>query len=269
MKKMIHLLLIVAAGYIALVGFLYLMQSHMIFLPDKNVSVEPGDIGLHWEDARFETADGKRLQGWYIPNADSRYVLLFSHGNAGNISHRLGFIEMLHERGISTFIYDYRGYGNSEGRPTEKGLHKDIEAAWNYLINELGYSSAQIVLFGRSLGGPFSAKLATLINPGGLVLESSFTSAKDVASDIYPFIPTSILRFQLDTISYLRDIEIPVLIMHSRDDEIIPFHHGEALFTAASEPKYFTELRGGHNDNFIASGEFYFDELRSFLSELD
>jgi uncharacterized protein len=269
MKKMIHLILIIVAGYLAFVGLLYMMQGSMIFLPDRNVANDPGSVGIEWENAWFETEDGKRLQGWYIPGEESRYVLLFSHGNAGNISHRLGFIEMLYNRGISTFIYDYRGYGNSDGRPTEKGLHKDIEGAWNYLIDELGYSQGQIVLFARSLGGPFSAKLASNKNPGGLILESTFTSAKDVASDIYPFIPSSIVRFRLDTESYLKNVSVPVLIMHSRDDEIIPFHHSRSLYEAAREPKYFSELRGGHNDNFIASGEFYFDEIKSFLSELD
>jgi uncharacterized protein len=269
MKRMLHVLLIAVAGYIALVGLLYLMQSSMIFIPDRNVSADPGVIGLQWMNVRFETEDGKRLHGWYIPNETSRYVLLFSHGNAGNISHRLGFLERLYERGFSTFIYDYRGYGNSEGRPSEKGIHKDIDAAWNYLIHELEYNADEIILFGRSLGGPFSAKLASVKNPGGLILESTFTSAKDVATDLYPFIPPSIVRFQLDTISQLQRITVPVLVMHSRDDEIIPYHHGQALFEAAQEPKYFSELRGGHNDNYIASGEFYFNELRRFLVELE
>jgi uncharacterized protein len=269
MKKVMNVILVIGAGYLTLVLLLYLVQNSMVFFPDRNVTVNPSAVGLSWEDARFETEDGKTLHGWYIPNEDSDVVFLFSHGNAGNISHRIGFIDLLHDKGISTFIYDYRGYGESEGSPTEKGLYKDIRAAWEYLTGELGYDGSQVILFGRSLGGSVSAHLAQSVNPGGLILESTFTSARDVASNIYPFIPSRIVRFDFATIEYLQNINTPLLIMHSRDDSIIPFHFGEKLYEAAPEPKHFVELRGGHNDNFMVSGELYFDELGRFVSGLE
>lgn len=269
MKKVMNVVLIIGAGYLALVLLLYLIQDRMIFFPDRSVSHDPSAVGLQWEDAWFVTEDGEELHGWYISHDDSDRVLLFSHGNAGNISHRLGFLELLHTEGISTFIYDYRGYGNSGGRPNEEGVYRDIQAAWNYLRGEKGYDEEQVILFGRSLGATVSAWLAQSVNPGGVILESAFTSARDVASDVYPFIPSRILRSELSTIDYIRNITVPVLIMHSPDDTIIPFHHSEKLYEAASEPKYFIELRGGHNDNFMVSGELYFEGLKRFIGGLD
>lgn len=268
MKKVMNVIVTIAAVYIALVLLLYMIQGSLVFFPDRNVSLDPSSAGLEWEEAWFETSDGKTLHGWYIPHPDSNHILLFSHGNAGNISHRLSFIELLNERGLSIFIYDYRGYGKSEGRPAENGLYKDIHAAWNYLTIEKGYQNHQIILFGRSLGGPVSAHLAQEVNPGGVILESAFISAKHVASDAYPFVPSMLVRFGFSTIEYIQNSNSPLLIMHSRDDSIIPFYHGERLYESAPGPKYFTELRGGHNDNFIESGDLYFNELLKFVERL-
>lgn len=268
MKKVMTVILIIGAGYIVLVLLLYLIQDHMIFFPDKTVAYDPSAVNLQWEDARFETEDGNELHGWYIPHKESEKILLFSHGNAGNISHRLGFLEMLYSEGISTFIYDYRGYGNSTGRPDEKGLYKDIQAAWTYLTGEMGYEEGQVILFGKSLGGSVSAWLAQSVKPNGLILDSAFTSARDVASDVYPFIPSRLVHSEFTTIDYIRNITVPVLIMHSPDDNIIPFRHGEELYEAASEPKYFIELSGGHNDNFMVSGKQYFEALKRFINRV-
>jgi len=269
MKKVINVILIIGTVYLAFVLLLYLIQDNLIFFPAGTLAYEPSAVNLHWEDIHFETDDGKVLHGWYVPHEESEKILLFSHGNAGNISHRLGLLELLHSEGISTFIYDYRGYGNSEGRPNEKGVYRDIQAAWSYLIREKNYENHQVILFGRSLGASVSAWLAQSVDPGGLILESAFTSARDVASDVYPFIPSGLVRSEFSTIEYLRNITVPVLIMHSPDDTIIPFHHGQKLYEAASDPKYFIELRGGHNDNFMASGELYFEGLNKFLNDLD
>lgn len=264
-----NLIIIVVAGYLILVLLLYLVQGSLVFFPDRNIAIDPSVLGLQWEEVWFETSDQRQLHGWFIPHPDADHILLFSHGNAGNISHRLGFIDMLHDWGFATFIYDYRGYGKSEGKPDEEGLYLDIRAAWEYLTDEKGYHAHQIILFGRSLGSSVSAYLAQSVTPGGIVLESAFTSAKDVASDAYPFVPSSLVRFDFATVEFIQKKSAPLLIMHSRDDSIIRFHHGESLYEAAPEPKYFTELRGGHNDNFIASGDLYFHELREFVERLE
>ncbi len=265
MKKMLNILLIVGGGYIAIVLLLYLMQSNMIFIPDRHLVENPSAFGMQWEDAWMETSDGKEIHGWYIPAENSEQIVLLSHGNAGNISHRLTFIEMLHKNEISAFIYDYRGYGKSEGSPSEQGLYRDIRAAWEYLVGEKAYRESDIYLLGRSLGGPVSSHLAQEVNPGGLILESTFTSARDVASDIYPFVPSSLVRFKFATIEHLENIDVPVLIMHSRGDHIINYRHGERLFDGASEPREFIELQGGHNDNFMVSEEIYTRALLRFL----
>lgn len=265
MKRLMNILLTLLGAYILMLLILFLMQRQMIFFPDPNLVLTPDHAGLEWSDVYMETEDGVSLHAWYLPHPESESVLLFSHGNAGNISHRLELLERFHDRGISTLIYDYRGYGRSEGRPSERGLYRDVRAAWKYLTEEKGYEPRQVILFGRSLGGSVSSRLATRVEPGGLVLESSFTSARDVAADIYPFIPSSLVRFRFDAAADLQKVNCPVLVMHSRDDSIIGFHHGERLYKAAPEPKTFVELRGGHNDNFLVSGDLYFEALQQFV----
>lgn len=261
-------LLYIAGGYVALIGLLYLLQEKLIYHPSSRMAEDPSSQGLYWEDVYFETSDGYALNGWYIPHDNSKHIVIFSHGNAGNISNRVYFLNLMHQAGISVFIYDYRGYGLSEGTPNEKGLYKDLQAARSYLINNKGYKPSQIVLFGRSLGGPVSAYVAGEKEVGGVVLESTFTSAPDLATEIYPFVPPGLARMNFSTLEYLNRINVPVLVMHSRNDEIIGYHHGEKLYEAANDPRRFEELHGGHNNNFIDSGETYFNAWKEFLSAL-
>jgi fermentation-respiration switch protein FrsA (DUF1100 family) len=192
--------------------------------------------------------------------------VLYFHGNAGNISHRLHTIRQFHALDLSMFIIDYRGYGESTGRPSEKGLHRDATAAWLYLTGERGTLADDIVIFGRSLGASVAAWLAVEHPPGALVVDSSFTSVPDVGQEVYPWLPVRLLsRFRHATAEHVAKTSAPLLVIHSRDDEIIPFHHGEAVFGAANEPKTFLELRGGHNDAHFTSETTYIDGLRRFL----
>ncbi len=268
---MLKFAIALAVGYGLLVTLVYLMQGRMLYLPDmpgRALDLTPADVGLDYEDVWIDTADGVRLHGWYVPGYSSR-VLLFFHGNAGNISHRLESLQQFRSLGLSTLIVDYRGYGQSKGRPTENGLYIDAEAAWKYLTRTRGLEPQSIILFGRSLGGSVAAWLAARKRPLALIVESSFTSVPDVAGEIYPWLPVRWLsRLRHATRDYVASANCPVLVVHSRDDEIIPFHHGEAIFDAAPQPKSLLVLSGGHNDAFILDSKNYLDGLSSFLADL-
>jgi len=196
-------------------------------------------------------------------------VLLFFHGNAGNISHRLDSIAQFQELGLSVLIIDYRGYGQSTGRTTERGIYRDADAAWHYLIDDRGIVANDIVIFGRSLGASVASHLASEYQPLALIVESSFTSIPDIAQDIYPWLPVRWLsRLSHATRDYVRGVRCPILIIHSRDDEIIPFHHGEAIFASANEPRTLLTIRGTHNDAFLLDERAYVAGLRTFLAGL-
>jgi len=265
---MLKLLFIVAGSYLLLVGFVYLTQSSLLYLPGmpgRQLGATPKGIGLDYEDVSLDTSDGVRIHGWFVPGRLKR-TLLYFHGNAGNISHRLHSIRQFHDLGLSVFIIDYRGYGQSEGSPSEDGLYRDGEAAWQYLTEVRGILAEDIVVFGRSLGASVAAWLAAERSPGTLILDSAFTSVPDIGQDVYPWLPVRLLsRFQHATKVDVTKASCPVLVVHSRNDEIIPFHHGEAIFNVANEPKTFLELRGGHNDAHFTSATAYLDGLESFL----
>jgi len=264
----IWIVVIIAGVYIIFAGFLFIFQSHYVYYPERVLLADPGSIGLDFESVDFETADGAKLSGWFIPGDSTRGVILFCHGNAGNISHRLESIQIFHQLGLDVFIFDYRGYGQSEGKPTEQGTYQDAEAAWQYLVETRQVEPSQVVVFGRSLGGAVASWLAQSHRPRALILESTFTSVPNIAATLYPYLPVRFLsRFQYATAEYLVRIECPVLIVHSRNDEIMPFSHGRQLFEMAKEPKEFLEISGTHNEGFITSGKHYEQGLDAFILE--
>ena len=270
---MMRTLAIGAAGlailYVAIVALLFFFQSRVVHQPgSRELISDPEDIGLDYEAVHITTADDVRIHGWLIPaSGPRRGVLLFFHGNAGNISHRLDSIRIFHELGLDTLIIDYRGYGQSEGRPSEQGLYADAKAARAYL-RERGYDDREIVYFGRSLGGAVATDLAATIAPAALILESTFTSIPDVAADAYPVFPVRLLaRLEYPARNNLQDVRAPVLVIHSRDDELIDFDHGKALYEAAPGPKRFLEIEGDHNSGFLQSRARYTETLDDFLTE--
>ena len=270
MRLMWYVLGILAAAYGGLTLLIYIFQSRLVFYPGtgREIIATPSQVGLPYEDIYLTTSDGISLHGWYIPATQPRGTVLFLHGNAGNISHRLDSVRMFHRLGYSTLIFDYRGYGNSGGAPTEQGTYRDAEAAWRYLTEQLQTPSCRIVLFGESLGGAVAAWLAARQKPAALVIASGFTSVPDLGQQLYPYFPVRWLaRIRYDTRKNLRSIAAPVLIAHSPEDEIIPFEHGRALFAAANPPKQFLELAGGHNDGFIFMRESWVRVLGDFLGE--
>ncbi len=268
---MLKFILVVAASYSLLVVVVYFMQGRMLYLadvPGRTLTMTPTDVGMDFQDVSIATTDGVMLHGWYIAGRSSR-VLLFFHGNAGNISHRLDSIAQFQELGLSVLIIDYRGYGQSAGRTTESGIYLDADAAWHYLIDDRGIVANDIVIFGRSLGASVASHLASEYQPLALIVESSFTSIPDIAQDLYPWLPVRWLsRLSHATRDYVRDVRSPILIIHSRDDEIIPFHHGEAIFASANEPRTLLTIRGTHNDAFLLDERAYVAGLRTFLAGL-
>jgi hypothetical protein len=270
--RMIASLIAMAIGCYVLLGVvLYSMQERMVFLarlPGRALEATPRHAGFDYVDVNLETADGVSLHGWYVYARNSRGTVLFLHGNAGNISHRLDSIAIFHELGLNTFIIDYRGYGQSEGKPGEAGTYQDAEAAWQYLVTERGEDPASIIIFGRSIGGGVAAWLATQHIPAALIVESSFTSAVEMAARLYPFMPVRLItRLRYPVIDFVSRITCPVLIVHSRDDEIIPFAMGEALYEAAPAPKAFLELAGDHNNAFLLSRDRYREKLAKFAAD--
>ncbi len=263
-------LAIAGGGYLLLCLLLYLLQERMLFLsgiPGRTLEATPQLLGFAYDDVTIETADGVPIHGWYVRADDPRGTILFLHGNAGNISHRLDSIAIFNELGFDTFIFDYRCYGQSGGSTSEEGTYVDAESAWLYLVEQRGVAPHDIVIFGRSLGGAIASWLAARYDAGGVIVESSFTSAADMAASLYPFLPARYLvRLKYPADEYITHARSPVLVVHSRDDEIIPFHMGEALYEAAPEPKELLELSGDHNTGFIMNRVRYTEGLSRFLS---
>jgi len=263
---LIYIGIVLFVAYWGWAVILYHMQSKFIYRPVKDVVYTPEELDLDFEDVTFTSEDGLSLNGWYVPAEDSRFTVLFCHGNGGNIMHRLDTINVLHNLGLSCFIFDYRGYGNSAGKPTEEGTYLDVRAAYDWLIENKKARREEIIFFGRSLGGSIVSQLATKVEPRAVVLESSFTSYVDIGKRFYPYMPVRwSARFSYRTIDYIKQIHCPILLIHSRGDEVIPFEFGLELYEAANEPKEFAEIFGCHNDGFLVSGEAYKEAWTNWL----
>jgi uncharacterized protein len=268
--RMLTLAVPLVLAYGVLVLAAYLGQNrlmHLPHVPGRALVATPQDIGLEYQSLHIMTEDATRLHAWFVPHPHARATLVFFHGNAGNISHRLDSLRQFHALGLSVLLFDYRGYGESDGRPSEAGLHRDAAAVLAYAQRELEHEARELVLFGRSLGAALAAWGASRIEAGAVILESGFTSAPALAGELYPFLPTRLLtRLEYPTRDLIASARSPVLVVHSRDDEIIPFVHGQRLYQAAPAPKAFLELRGSHNFGFIESEADYLRGLDDFLT---
>jgi fermentation-respiration switch protein FrsA (DUF1100 family) len=254
--------------YALIMFWVYARQTRRVYRPLRELAAVPAARGYAYEDVTFTAEDGVRLHGWYVPRADARYVMLFFHGNTRNISWCMDSLELFHSLGFSTFLFDYRGYGRSEGRPDEQGTYLDASAAWDYLVRERGIDADRIVMLGRSLGGAVAAWLAARRAPRALVLESTFLSFPDIAAEQHPRLPARLLaRYRYPVKEYLTEVRSPVLVIHSRDDELIPYRHGCALYEAAHEPKRLVSIAGPHYNGYLLSGEQYAEGLSQFFAE--
>lgn len=268
-----HTMITLLAILIVFIIVLRLMENSMIYFPSKYPEGfwSPAELGVAAEDCFFTTEGGLRLHGWYAPEEGAPHTLLWFHGNAGSISHRLDHLKMLLEQvRVNIFMVDYRGYGRSQGAPDESGLYKDAQAAYDYLVSQKHTEADRLVGYGQSLGGAVAIDLARTRPLAGLIIESSFTSAKDMAKILYPFLPIHyFLGVRFEAAAKIAQLHLPVLIMHGTADEIIPFEMGKRLFAAANEPKEFYPIRGAtHNDPYLVGGDGYYATIREFIERL-
>lgn len=241
--------------------------AEMVYHPAPGVERSPADIGLSYEEVEFRPSDGVALSGWWVPADGAEKTVLFFHGNAGNIGGRLDTIRNIHSMGLNLFIFDYRGFGESEGSPSKKGLYRDADAAFGFLSEQMSITPESVILWGRSLGGAVAAQCAARHPAGMLILESTFTSMTDAANDLFFWVPGFVLRnHAYETLRYLEKITIPTLVIHSVDDEVIDYSHGRRLYEAAPRPKAFIELQGSHNYGFLRSEDVYISGIRQFIA---
>lgn len=268
MKAMIDLIGSAAITYGVAVLLIMVFQDRLVYFPSREITRTPEERGLSYTSVRLETRDGVSLNGWLIPHPQSESVVLYCYGNGGNLSNRIGMIELFHEMGLSVFIFDYRGYGKSEGNPSEEGTYLDGDAAWEYLLS-IGYKPKNIILYGESLGGAVAAKLVSENKAKGLVLAGSFTDINTLAQEHYFFLPIRLIsRYRYPTVEYLQKTDSPVLIVHSTEDKIVPYRYGQELFEKAKEPKTLLSLRGGHNTAIFESEEVFREGMAAFLKGL-
>ena len=254
----LNIIAMTCLAYLCLALVLYYMQQRFLYEPVREIPYTPAELGLDFEEVYFRTGDRLRLHGWFVPAQNSEFTVLYCHGNGGNMMYFLETVNFLNKLGLNCFIFDYRGYGSSQGEPTENGTYLDVRAAYRWLTKKKSIAPERIILFGWSLGGSIAAYLASKVKPAGLVIESTFTSYQDIGRKFYPYMPVKwFARFNYPTVDYVRKVKCPVLIIHSRNDEMIPFEFGLAIYNAANEPKKFVEIFGRHNDGFFVSSEAY------------
>jgi fermentation-respiration switch protein FrsA (DUF1100 family) len=252
-------------AFLAVLFFLirYLEKKNLYF-PLKTIEANPGDIGLYYEDIIVTTGDGVDINLWYIPADRPAATIIFCHGNGGNISHRLEKIRLLNGIGLNVLIFDYRGYGSSGGSPSEEGLYLDASAVFGYLVNIRMVPSDRLILYGESLGAAVAIDLAGKYDVAGIIIEGGFSSVKEMAKRIFPFVPGFIYKSRFDSLSGIRNVNVPKLFFHAGEDEIVPLELGRKIYDAASGPKEFVQINGGHNDSFLVSEEMYLREIESF-----
>lgn len=264
----------VVLSLLAIYGFvclaILLLQEKLIFYPGSPPELTPASSGLEYRDLSITARDGTSIHAWFVP-AQGRSVVapigavLMCHGNAGNIESRLVATKFFARAGFGVLLFDYRGYGKSEGRPTEEGTYLDAEAAHKHLIDVEGFSHERILVHGESLGGAVAIELARRRPIAGLVLENTFTSLPDIGAKLYPWVPVRWLaRLQFDSAAKIGFLERPVLVVHTRQDEVVPFEHGRALYEAARGPKSFLATDGPHNGGGFLRRKEWRDEVVGF-----
>lgn len=263
----IRIIIYIIIGFVLLFGYIKFLERYGVFYPNKKIEITPDSLNITFEDVYIKTKDNLKINGWFIPVQGAQYTILFFHGNAGNLQDRIEKIIMFKELGVSVFIIDYRGYGRSQGKPSEQGLYLDAQAAYDYLVNQRNIKPSQIILFGESLGTAVAIDLATKVKLAGLILEGAFSRGKDMAKVIYPYLPRFFFSNIYDSLTKIKKINCPKLFIHSKDDEIVPFSLAEKLFSTAPEPKKLIVMRGTHNEAFFVSQSDFVSSIAEFIKE--
>ncbi len=259
----------IALGFVLVAVLLRIFENRFIFFPPRYPDgfEPPEKYGLRVEEVWLTTEDGVRINAWYLPNSAASKVILMFHGNAVNLGFDLARLQALARLGANLFEVDYRGYGKSGGTPNEAGVYRDAEAAYRYLVEVKCHQPGDIFVHGQSLGGAVAVDLAARHECGGLIVESSFTSGREMARRMFlipgfEYLPKS--RF--DSLRKVARVRAPILVVHGDQDDVIPFSMGQRLYEAAPKPKSFFPVAGaGHNNVFLVGGEAYFERLRNFL----
>jgi fermentation-respiration switch protein FrsA (DUF1100 family) len=263
MLLMVRLLLVLLLLWLGVRWF----EQRTVYVPSRVLEVTPAEAGLVFEDVFFMTEDAVRLHGWWIPHPRARGTVLYCHGNGANMANRVGLCANLHQLAVNIFIFDYRGYGQSKGWPTEAGTYRDVRAAFE--VVRARYDDAEqppVVAYGGSLGGPIAAQLALDKPLKGLILEASFPSTPELGRILYPWLPVRwFARYRYDASAKVSTVSVPKLFASSRDDQLVPFELGQSLYEAAAEPKQFVELRGPHDEGGWQSDPAYRHALEQFL----
>lgn len=272
MKKLKTLMNIILGTILVIVSirlYFIIIEQNGLYYPEKEIHTTPADkLKLDYEDVDIKTPDGKTLNGWFIPAKDATATVIYYHGNAGNISDRIHRVAFFYDMGFNLLIFDYRGYGKSEGWPSENGLYKDALAAYDYLAARRDVDKDKIIIYGKSLGGAVAIETATKRKAAALVIESAFASTERIGEDLYPYLPVKWLTLQkYDNLSKVKYISTPKLIVHGRNDDLIAFKHGEEIYDAAAPIKQFLPFDGKHNDEVYITSNAYRDELKKFLVE--
>ena len=247
-------------------------EHSQVYHPDRVLIATGRELDRPFEDLRLKTSDGVRIHSWFFPaDQDSprkKTVVLVCHGNAGNISHRLSLAQALLQTGVNVFLFDYRGFGESEGVPSEEGTYLDAQAAYQWLAAK-GFAGGNIILFGESLGGGIASELALREKIGGLVLQSTFSCIPDIGAELFPWLPVRwMASIKYSTCEKLPRIKVPVLVMHSRTDALIRFRHAEKNFARANEPKLLWELQGDHNES-VMDEQHFIAGIEKFLKMIE
>jgi fermentation-respiration switch protein FrsA (DUF1100 family) len=259
-------LILVFITLAGLYGFLRWFERANVWRPSRAMVATPTDAGLPYEEVYVVTPDGVRIHGWYVPSTQPVAALLFCHGNGGNISWRNDSLRQFHSLGLSTFLFDYRGYGQSEGRLSEEGTYVDAQTAYTWLRQR--EPGLPLVLFGRSMGAAIAVDLATHVSADALIFESGFLSIRRIGEELFPWLPVRLFNtIHYDNLAKISQVTMPVLVIHSPDDDIVPYPHGQAIYEAANEPKAFFPLQGGHNEGHFITEKDYLAALDSFLAE--
>jgi uncharacterized protein len=247
------------------------LEKSSIYFPDRGITTLPSDVGLAYENLYLTTEDGVRINAWYVPRPGSDTMILWFHGNAGNLSSRVESVLLFHRNlEANILILDYRQYGKSEGRISEAGTYLDATAAFDYLAERAGVDQGRLIVFGQSLGSAVAVELATRRRVSGLILEAPFTSIRDMARSSVPWLPLGpLLSIRYDSLSKIGRIGAPLLVLHGNRDRVVPYDQGRRIYDAAPDPKVFYTIPGaGHNDTLAVGGRAYFDAIRTFITDL-
>ena len=266
-KTFSNIAIIIFLFYLIVALYFYFNQINLIYFPDKNITFYPDQINLEYKDISIRTSDNIGINGWYIPGEKNSDLVIFCHGNAGNISGRIETIRLINELNLSLLIFDYRGFGKSEGDISEAGLYLDIEAVYQYATKNLNIDKKKIIIWGRSLGAAVAIDFVSRYSIDKLIIESAFTSIPDMGQTIYPFFPVKfVCTHKFASINKIHNVNASKLFIHSPQDELVPFSFGKKLYNKATSPKSFLEINGDHANGFFEYKEDYIKGIKSFLT---